>query len=504
MLIVETIAKIRRYYFVEGRKIKQISRDLNISKNTVRKVIRSGKTKHEYSRVNQSLPRLGPYLEELDEQLEKDWKRPRKRRLTAMRLYDLLGDQGYEGSYDNVQRYVRRWRQKKGKVKIGTFIPLYFPPGDAYQFDWSHEWAVINGDVRKIKVAHFRLCHSRKFFVVAYFRETQEMVLDAHARAFRYFNGTCKRGIYDNMTTAVVNILRGKEREYSQRFEQMCSHYLVEPVACTPGAGWEKGQVEKQVRDVRQWLFIPKPKFINLEELNQWLHDRCTQISHERKHPEYKDRTIQDVFKEEQTSLIPVTTEFEGYVEKECSVSSTSLVRYDRNHYSVPCKIAGQTTTIRAKANLILIIENGEQIASHQRIFDREKTIYNPWHYLDVLERKPGALRNGAPFQDWQLPSGLKRLQSRLSQVTGGDRQFVDILFAARLHGVDVTDKVCRKALSQGIIQSDVILNFLARELDTPEVKSVCTPPHLQLKMEPVADCSRYDHLRKGAKNATA
>ncbi len=427
---------------------------------------------------------------------------------TLKQLHADLMVLGFTGSYGRVAAFARNWRTDRQRESQttgrGTFVPLIFGPGEAFQFDWSEDFAVLGGERTKLQVAHIKLSHSRAFLVRAYLLQTHEMLFDTHWHGFRVFGGIPGRGIYDNMSTAVTNILRGKEREYSQRFAQMCSHYLVKPVACTPGAGWEKGQVEKQVRDVRQWLFIPKPKFINLEELNQWLHDRCTQISHERKHPEYKDRTIQDVFKEEQTSLIPVTTEFEGYVEKECSVSSTSLVRYDRNHYSVPCKIAGQTTTIRAKANLILIIENGEQIASHQRIFDREKTIYNPWHYLDVLERKPGALRNGAPFQDWQLPSGLKRLQSRLSQVTGGDRQFVDILFAARLHGVDVTDKVCRKALSQGIIQSDVILNFLARELDTPEVKSVCTPPHLQLKMEPVADCSRYDHLRKGAKNATA
>lgn len=466
---METIAKIRRYYFVEGRKIKQISRDLNISRNTVRKVIRSGKTKHEYIRDKQPLPQIGPYLEILNEQLDQDWQRPKKKRLTAMRLYEFLKDQGYEGSYDSIQRYVRKWRQEKGKIKTGTFIPLHFDPGDAYQFDWSHEMAVINGEVRLIKVAHFRLCHSRKFFVVAYYRETQEMVMDAHAKAFRFFEGTCRRGIYDNMSTAVTNVLKGKQREYVPRFIQMCSHYLVEPVACTPGAGWEKGQVEKQVRDVRRWLFIPKPRFANLTELNHWLHDQCSEICNKRKHPVFKNKTIQEVFEAEKASLIPVKSEFEGYVERECSVSSTSLVRYNRNHYSVPCKTTGQTVTVRARADQIIIIKNGNQIACHQRCFDRDKTIYNPWHYLDILQRKPGALRNGAPFRNWQLPSGLKRLQSRLLQLPGGDRQFVDVLFAARLHGVEVTDTVCRKALSQGIIQSDVILNYLARELEGPQ-----------------------------------
>ncbi len=498
MLIVETIAKIRRYYFVEGKSIKKITKDLNLSRNTVRKVIRSGKTRHVYSRGTQPQPRLGPYFDILKQYLTEDWKQPKKRRITAMRLHELLREQGYEGAYDSVQRYVRRWRQDKGKVKSGVFIPLHFSPGDAYQFDWSHETVILNGEIKKIKAAHFRLCHSRKFFVVAYFRESQEMVLDSHNRAFKYFEGTCKRGIYDNMSTAVTSILKGKEREYNKRFLQMCSHYLVKPVACTPGAGWEKGQIEKQVQDVRNWIFTPRLRFASLEKLNQWLYNRCLEICQTRKHTIYKIKTIQEVYEEEQKYLIPVKVQFEGYVEQECRVSSTSLIRYDRNHYSVPCNIAGKTATVRAKADQILIINNGKQIANHQRSFERGKTIYNPWHYLDILSRKPGALRNGAPFMDWQLPSGIKRVQSRLIRIPGGDRQCVDILFAARLHGVELTNKVCLQALSQGIIQSEVILNFLARELDGPEIEPITPPSHLQLEHEPISDCSRYDHLRHG------
>lgn len=504
MLIVETIAKIRRYYFVKKKGIKEISRDLNISKNTVRKVIRSGQTKHAYTREQQPFPKLGPYIEALNGQLELDWQRIPKRRLTAVRLYEHLQQQGYEGGYDSVRKHVCIWRRTKGKVPTETYIPLSFAAGEAYQFDWSHEVAVINGETRKIKVAHIRLCHSRKFLVIAYYRETREMVMDAHARAFAFFEGTCERGIYDNMSTAIVSILKGKEREYVPCFMQMCSHYLVKPVACTPGAGWEKGQVEKQVRDIRRWLFVPKPRFASLEDLNQWLHDRCIQICSDRKHPVFKEKTIQEVFESEQASLIPLANAFEGYVEKECSVSSTSLVRYDRNHYSVPCQMVGQTVTVRIKAFEIMVVKDGEQIACHRRSFDREQTLYDPWHYLDVLQRKPGALRNGTPFKDWELPSGLKRIRVRLSQIPGGDRQFVEILFAARLHGVEVTDKVCQKALSEGIVQSDVILNWLAREVEGPPIKPVEIPPHLHLKNEPLADCDRYDSLRAGGNRCSA
>lgn len=498
MLIVETIAKIRRYYFVKKKGIREISRDLNISKNTVRKVIRGSQTQHEYIRKQQPRPKLGPYLKILDEQLELDWQRHPKRRLTAVRLYEFLQEKGYEGGYDTVRRHVSSWRRQKGKVSKDTYIPLSFGPGEACQFDWSHEMAVINGKPRKIKVAHIRLCHSRKFLVIAYFREKREMVMDAHIRAFEFFSGTCGRGIYDNMSTAIIKVLKGKEREYVKCFSQMCSHYLVEPAACSPGAGWEKGQVEKQVSDIRRWLFIPKPCFASLDELNQWLHDRCIQICNERKHPIFKEKSIQEVYESEKPSLIPVTIGFEGYVERECSVSSTSLVRYDRNQYSVPCQMAGQTVTVRAKAFKIIVVKDGEQTACHNRSFDRDQTLYNPRHYLDILKRKPGALRNGTPFMDWELPSGLKRLRYRLSRRTGGDRQFVDVLLAARLHGVEVTDKICRKALSQGIIQSDVILNWLARAVETPPVKPIKIPPRLYLKNEPLADCGRYDSLRAG------
>ena len=237
MLVVETIAKIRRYYFVEGRKIREISRDLQVSRNTVRKVIRSGETEHRYEREKQPGPKLGAFAQQLQELLEEDIKRPKRRRLTAQRIFEILRSEGYQGAYDSVQRHVKKWREQKGRTPDQCYIPLKFSPGEAYQFDWSHEQVILGGVSQKVKVAHFRLCHSRMFFVAAYPRESQEMVFDAHNRAFKFFGGTCKRGIYDNLKTAVDKVLRGKERKFNTRFEQLCSHYLVEPVACTPAAG---------------------------------------------------------------------------------------------------------------------------------------------------------------------------------------------------------------------------------------------------------------------------
>ncbi|MBU0674860.1 MAG: IS21 family transposase [Proteobacteria bacterium] len=503
MLIVETIAKIRRYYFVEGRSIKQITRDLRLSRNTVRKVIRNNTTEHRYERDGQPRPQLGDYLDRLSALLETDWTKPKRRRQTAIRLYEQLQAEGYQGAYDSVQRYVKDWRKKRRHRPEHVFIPLSFSPGDAYQFDWSHEDVILGGVAQRVKVAHFRLCHSRKFFVVAYPRESLEMVFDSHDRAFAFLGGTCRRGIYDNMSTAVDRILRGKERDFNRRFSQMCSHYLVEPVACTPASGWEKGQIEKQVQDIRRWLFTPRPRFTDFAELNDWLQDRCQALSETRKHPDDKSRTIEEVFQDEKGLLVLVGSPFRGYTENECRVSNTSLVHYDRNHYSVECRAAGEAATVRATANRIQVVWDGEVVADHERRFGRDKTIYDPWHYLGVLQRKPGALRDGAPFQQWQLPPSLLRIQKRLMRQPGGDRDFVDILYASKVHGLEIAETACREALDQGTVQSQTILNRIARAMDPPAMVLITPPRKLQLTEEPVADCGRYDRLRQEVTHAT-
>jgi transposase len=497
MLVVETIAKIRRYHFVEGRTIRQIARDLHLSRNTVRKVIRRNETEHRYEREKQPLPRLGAFTGRLDSLLEENTKRPKGRHMTAQRMFEILQGEGYQGGYDSVRRYARRWRDEHGSNPEQCYIPLRFDPGEAYQFDWSHEKAIIAGVPQTIKVAHFRLCYSRMFFVAAYPRESQEMVFDAHNKAFAFFQGTCKRGIYDNLKTAVHKILRGKERLFNRKFEQLCSHYLVEPVACTPGAGWEKGQVENQVGTIRKWLFTTRPRFASFTELNNWLNDQCLALGKKRRHPEDRSKTIGEMFEQERAHLIPFTSAFQGYSETECRVSRTCLVRYDRNHYSVDSKLAGKTATVRASAERIKVISNGVLVADHPRQFGRDHTVYDPWHYISVLERKPGALRNGAPFRQWDLPTGLCRVRARLSRHQGGDREFVDILLAVQRHGMDIVERACKKALSEGSVRGEVVLNIVARCCDPLPIGSVQVPDSLSVTVEPTADCSRYDALRQ-------
>ncbi len=323
MLIVETIGRIRREHFFKGKTIKEIVRDLGISRNTVRKALRSEATSFAYERDNQPLPKLGPWSEKLDGLLAENEKKAARERLTLIRVFEDLSGLGYAGGYDAVRRYARKWRSEQGAATAAAYVPLSFAPGEAYQFDWSHEIVLLDGVTTTVKVAHMRLCHSRMLFVRAYPRETQEMVFDAHQRAFTFFRGACTRGIYDNMKTAVETIFVGKERKFNRRFAQMCSHHLVEPVACTPASGWEKGQVENQVGLARERFFTPRLRFKTYDDMNAWLLDKCVGYAKAHPHPEMPDKTIWQVFEEERPKLVPLRGRFDGFHELTASVSKT-------------------------------------------------------------------------------------------------------------------------------------------------------------------------------------
>jgi transposase len=497
MLVVETISKIRRAYFQQGKPIKAICRELGVSRKAVRKVIRSGASEFHYERGAQPLPKIGPWRDKLDQLLATNAGKAARERLTLIRLYEELKEQGYGGGYDAVRRYAARWRKLRGSATAEAFVPLSFAPGEAFQFDWSHEIVVIAGVTMTVKAAHVRLCHSRMLFVRAYPRETQEMVFDAHEKGFAFFKGTCRRGIYDNMKTAVDAIFVGKERQFNRRFLQMCGHYLFEPTACTPAAGWEKGQVENQVGLVRERFFTPRLKFKSFDEMNAWLADKCVAYARAHPHPEDKSRTIWEAFEAERPFLVEHRGPFDGFHATTASVSKTCLVRFDSNKYSVSARAVGRPVEIQAYADRLVIKQDGEIVGEHRRCFGREKTIYDPWHYVPVLVRKPGALRNGAPFKDWVLPGALGKVQAKLAGVPKGDRQMVDLLAAVLTDGLVAVDAACAEALLAGPCSSDVILNTLTRQRAPEPPRNIMTPDALRLRHEPIADCSRYDVLRR-------
>jgi transposase len=385
MLVLETIAKIRRAFFVQGKSIKLICRELRVSRKVVRKVVRSQTTEFRYEREAQPLPKIGPWTDQLDELLLANEGKAARERLTLIRLFEELRGRGYGGGYDAVRRYAGRWSKERGQSTAAAYLPLTFAPGEAYQFDWSHEIVLLEGVTVTVKAAHVRLCHSRMLFVRVYPRETQEMVFDAHDRAFALFKGTCGRGIYDNMKTAVETIFVGKKRLYNRRFLQMCSHYLVEPVACTPASGWEKGQVENQVGLVRERFFTPRLRFKNLDELNAWLLDQCIAYAKAHHHPELTHQTIWEVFEAERPKLVRYTGRFDGFHSVPASVSKTCLVQFDNNKYSVAASAVG-----RPRRSLCLCRSHRDPAGGTDR--RRTSPLVQPRGYaLRPLALRPGA-----------------------------------------------------------------------------------------------------------------
>ena len=500
MLTVDTVAKVRRAHFVEGKKIKRICREFRLARDTVRKIVRAGPegpTDRRYERAAQPLPQIGPHVEALDRMLAENAKRSRRERLTFQRVYEELRLIGYAGGYDAVRRYGRAWEEREGERAAAAFVPLSFAPGEAYQFDWSHEVVTLNGIIMTVKLAQVRLCHSRMLFVRAYLREAQEMVFDAHERAFQFFKGVPKRGIYDNMKTAVDAIFVGKERKFNRRFEQLMSHHLIEPTACTPAAGWEKGQVENQVGVVRKRFFAPRPAFKTLDDLNAWLADKCIAYAKEQAHPEQTARTVFEVFEVERPVLMTYRGAFDGFHARSASVSKTCLVRFDNNKYSVKASAVGRPVDVHAYAERIVIKQDGIVVGEHARSFGRDQILYDPWHYVPVLAKKPGALRNGAPFKDWVLPASIERVRRKLTGTADGDRQMVKVLAAVLTDGLAAVDAACAEVLEAGIASADVILNALSRR-QQPSIPStpIATPERMELALPPRADCARYDTLR--------
>ena len=501
---VDKRAEVRAAY-AAGQKIKHIARVMGLSRGFVRTALREPTAEAAYTpRRMQPMPMLGPFAARLDQLLEEDEARPRKDRLRLTRIHDLLRREGFDGSYDAVRRYAQKQRRvTKPTAPNDAFVPLSFPPGDAFQFDFSHEYVVLGGVTTKVKVAHVRLCCSRKFYLRAYTRETQEMVFDAHSRAFVFFGGITSRGIYDNMSTAVDTVFRGKERVFNRRFLLMTDHYGLTPVACTPAAGWEKGQVENQVGVGRERFFKPRLHFQTLDELNGWLEAECLRWCASHFHPERRDLTIDQAFALEQPALAPMRAVFDGFHEREAIASSTCLVSFDRNKYSVMSEAAHRPVQVRAYAERIVIRCGGKVVADHPRQFGRDKTAYDYWHYVPILTRKPGALRNGAPFVDWNLPPGLAALRARLGASDEADRRFVRVLAMALVDGVDAVEVAISEALESDAASDEVILNILARRREQPAPETIATPDALALLHPPLADCARYDHLRAEAAHAT-
>ena len=494
MITMEMLGKVRRLYSRGKKSLHEIAKTTGLSRNTIRKWVRdTGEVAKPTYRRHEMPCKLTPFAQALELALKADSHRIKQNRRTAKALFVQIKAAGYTGGYSRVTDFIRAWREQEGKAPK-AFVPLAFELGEAFQFDWSDEGMVVGGIFYKLQVAHLKLCASRAFWLVAYPSQGHEMLFDAHTRAFTALGGIPRRGIYDNMKTAVDKVKKGKGRVINARFTAMCAHYLFDADFCNVASGWEKGVVEKNVQDSRRriWLDAQKIRWGSFADLNAWLGERCRTLWSELRHPQFKGFSVLEMLEQERLELMPMPSPFDGYVEKPARVSSTCLVSVARNRYSVPCEWANHQVSTRLYPTRVEVAAADAIVASHERLADSGHIRYDWQHYIALVQRKPGALRNGAPFAD--LPAPLQRLRQGLMRHAGGDRVMAQVLTAVPTAGLEAVLVAVDLVVESGALSAEHVLNVVARLNAVPVPASVATT--LQLTQAPLANTSRYDSLR--------
>jgi len=496
---MDMIGKVRRMHFRDHFSLSEIARRTGLSRNTVKKWARAPVGREPKYRRSERPGKLSEFDATLRQALTADGHRPRSGRRTARALYAQIKAAGYAGGYTRVTDFIRAWRQSQGQATAkNAFVPLAFELGEAFQFDWSEEGLVVGGIYRRMQVSHLKLCASRAFWLVAYPSQGHEMLFDAHTRSFAALGGIARRGIYDNMKTAVDKVKKGKGRVVNARFAVMCAHYLFDADFCNVASGWEKGVVEKNVQDSRRriWIEAGTQRFGSFTELNAWLGARCRSLWEEVRHPEHGQFSVAEMLEHERSHLMPMPEPFDGYVEKPARVSSTCLVAVARNRYSVPCELASQMVSTRLYPGRVTVVAEDAIVASHDRLSERGQTRYDWQHYVPLVQRKPGALRNGAPFAD--MPEALQQLRRGLLRESGGDRVMAQVLAIVATAGLECVLVAVELALESGPpsgrVSVEHVINVLARLNAKAAPENAATT--LQLATPPLANTARYDSLR--------
>jgi transposase len=455
--------------------IRQAAREFGLSRKTVRKTLQFSVPPGYRRNKPVQRPKLGPWLGIIDQILVEDQSQPKKQRHTAKRIWDRLkAEHGFDGGYTIVKDYVRQARLRHKEV----FVPLAHPPGDA-QADFGEALVVIGGVEQK---AHFQcmdLPHSDDCFVVAFPAENTEAFLEGHNRAFAYFGGAPRTILYDNTRIAVKEIAGDGERKPTEAFSRLQSHYLFAAKFGRPGKGNDKGNVEGLVGYARRNFMVPVPRAASWEELNAHLQQQCRQ-SRERKLWGHQE-TIAERFERDREKLLPLPpAPLEACRKRTTRASSQALVRYETNDYSVPVEYGHRQVLVKAFVWEVVICAASEVIARHPRSYDREEMIFNPLHYLALLEQKTNALDQAAPLQGWQLPEEFLELRRQMEARLGkrGRREYVQVLRLLETFSISEVATGARQALQLRAIAFDAVKHLVLCAVEQ-------RPPKLDLENYP-------------------
>ncbi len=465
MLTVDQYDFIRTSHRVYGKKVKEIVRETGHSKNTIKRILR-GEYKGYKERESQPFPVLEPYLEMIDEWLKRDKENPKKQRHTAVRIFNRLKvEHGFQGAETTVRRYVRQAKLRLGLKGGEVFIPCDPEAGIEGEVDWGGCHAVIGGQNVVLKFFCMRSKYSGKHFVRCYSCERQQALFDGHIRAFSFFGGVFPVLIYDNLTTAVQKIFKGKKREVQKSFDKFRSYYNFAPLFCNPGQGHEKGGVEGLVGYARRNYMAPVPEADTLEALNEKILMECFSYGDHR--ISGREHSVNELYEEEQKHLIALPEVPFGNLQTatgKINKYSTALV--DKNRYSVPTHYAYCKASAVLHVDRVEIFYGNKKIASHARVFNSNQWSLDPDHYLELIKQRPQAFHSARPIRQWRnhWPDCLERLLELFIQKQGdthGVKDFISVLMLYKDHDANEIEAAVAKALSANAGSGDAVKHVL-------------------------------------------
>jgi transposase len=479
---VEQYEEIRRAYFIDKMSIRAIHRRYGYDRDTIRKAITQAAPQPYQLQEPRAAPVLGPYKEKITDLLEESAEQRRKQRYTGHRIYELLVEQGYQGSEGAVRNYI--CQQRKAQKLRKSFLPLEFDPGKDAQVDWGEAEVEMNGERIMVQMFILRLNYSRVRFVMAFPFQKQEAFFEGHIRAFHFLGGVPGRISYDNLKTAVYKILTGRNRQEQRSFKAFRSYYLFESHYCTPGQGHEKGGVENDVGYVQRNFMAPVLKVDSYEALNQLLHTACLQ--NVQRHVRGQDEPVAELWESEKSLFLPLPgADYPACNSHPVKPNGYSQVGLDTNRYSVPVECKDNQLVLHAYSFRVVILSDQKIVAEHARCFEKEQDILNPLHYLALLEQRPGAFEYAKPIRRWrkEWPADYHRLLDELRQrwpEGRGVKEFISILKLHLTHPAGQIEQAVGRAIELGATHLAGVQFCLQQILEGPTV-----PPPLDLSLHP-------------------
>lgn len=485
---------IRFLHFREGESLRSIARKTGLHRNTVKKALADSEAPNYTRTAPVDHPVLGPYRAVIDAWLAEDASQPPKQRHTAKRIYDRLCEDPYhfQGGESTVRDYVRKQRKKTADV----YIPLEFGPGESAQCDWGEATVMYQGVKTTLQLFCMRLCCSGDIFVRVYRHQRQEAFFDGICRGLEFFGGVPREVVFDNLKTAVKRMLAGGKREEQEGFARLRTHYVFEARFCNPASGNEKGMVENLVGYSRRNFLVPVPEVADLDALNAMLLSRCERNRHRRR--DRSQETVRELLERERPHLLALPGQrFDCCVRRTVSVDHCSRFQFETNRYSVPFGYADQELTLKAYVDRLDVYCVDRLVASHRRSYGRLEDRLELDHYLEVLARKPGALRDAKPWRQASVPSCYRRLFEELKGSAQGCREFVDVLLLRRDGDTQAVDQAVATAVAKGLGRLEVIEQILRqRQEERSAVGQALVSGELEAISVPVVDLSKYDTLR--------